>query len=291
MIKITHDDIKKMVKEAIERIMLEEGIGVGQFPKEGYCLIIAGSPGSGKSYLRDHSIPIYGKSFDLDAYREKYEKYLLNVKKMRKTTTTKNGEKILGAKDKAAEDAPSIITKSKNMFFNDTNRRVKDNVIFDVSGGKKQKEPMSLIDEIINMVKPLGYKIGVIWVVTNRSVAMQRNLQRSRTIGDQGFHNKTNQANKHMPKFLTGIEKGSLSRFVDDAWIVFNSGRNLNDKEVPKTIHLDKTENGFNIPEEMMNYLNDFLGPNEKKPSLYPQTYLSNSEIKKNNPSGDTYLR
>ena len=291
MIKLTQDDIKTMVKEAIERIMLEEGIGVGQFPREGYCLIIAGAPGSGKSYLRDNAIPIYGKSFDLDAYREKYERFLLNVKKMRKTTTKKDGEKILGAKDKAAEDAPSIITKAKNMFFGNTNRNFKDNVIFDVSGGKKAKEPMSLIDEIINMVKPLGYKIGVIWVVTNRSVAMQRNLDRSRTIGDQGFHNKTNQANKHMPKFLTGEDSGSLASMVDDAWIVFNSGKNLKDPNKPNTIHLNKTGKGFDIPSDMMTYITDFLGPNEKKPSLYPQTYLSNSEIKKNRPDGDTFLR
>ena len=54
-ITLNEQDIYKLVKETVNKL-LNEGLGVGSFPNNGYCLILAGGPGSGKSYLLNNDI-------------------------------------------------------------------------------------------------------------------------------------------------------------------------------------------------------------------------------------------
>lgn len=263
--KLNYNDINFIINEAVAQLM-EEGIGINQFPKYGYCLILAGSPGSGKSFLLSNEIPIQGKVFDIDDFREKLTKM--------------KGENV------ETKDAAILLRKSENAFLK-AQGNIKNNIIFDICGRPEQRGKWSLFEEIVQMVKPLGYKIGVIWVAANRSVALKRNVSRKRTLPDKSIHQRTNQVNKFVPEFLSS----NRANGIDEAWIVFSSGKNLTDTEIPKTISLEKTENGFNLTPEMKEYLSDFLGPKEKSNSWTPVTYLSNSEIKKLNDTPTTFLR
>lgn len=286
MINLNENDICLMVKEVINKIIngdttnIMEGIGMNEFPREGYCLIILGSPGSGKSYLRDTKIPIYGKIFDFDEVRDKYMNYLIKKKGLKKDEAKKVATKSAG---------PFVKQMEQNLLKNQTN--IKNNIIVDAGGqAPKRGEKTSLVNEIIGLVKPFGYKIGVIWVATNRSVAMQRNSNRSRVLPDNSFHKRSNSINGYVPEFLKG-SGDSLARHVDDAWIVFNSGPNLKDSNIPPTIHLTKNGNGFNIPDDLMSDLQSFVGPMEKNPSYTPTTYLSRAEFRKIEDTPNTYLR
>lgn len=260
--RLTYNDIRYIVSEATIRL-LNETIS---FPKEGYCLIIVGGPGVGKSYIRDNDLLINGKVFDIDEYREKY--YNITKKKLN------NKELALKLK------------KQEKLFLKNQNT-IKNNIIFDICGRPEQRGKWSLIEEIVEMVKPMGYKIGVCWVVGNRSVAMQRNLQRNRTLPDKSFHQRHNQVLKFLPNFLTS----ERAKNIDDAWICFSTGFNLNDKNIPSQIKLQKRNNSFIIENELLNQILTLSGPLEKSNKWSTETYLSNSEIKKCVNNVDTYLR
>lgn len=264
---LNEQDISKLVKETINKL-LTEGLGVGSFPNNGYCLILAGGPGSGKSYLLNNKIPINGKIFDIDILKEK-------LKRLHKLHNTKLDNKNI----------PLILRKQEELFLkNQIN--VKNNIIFDICGRPEQRGKWSLIEEIISMVKPLGYKIGLIWVISNRSVALDRNINRERVLPDKYFHSRNNQVKNFLPKFLSSEKANN----IDDAWVVFNSGKNLHTSDIPQTIHLEKNSTGFNLKNKE-GFINNFLGPSEKSNNFTPQTYYSAKEIKNLDNKPETYVR
>lgn len=264
--KLNYNDIKFIINEAAAQLM-EEGIGINQFPKYGYCLILAGQPGSGKSFLLQNQIPINGKIFSLDDYREKYGK-------------------LIGKKNPDRNKAKDLLLKAEKYFFNNQGD-IKNNVIIDACGLPEKRGSWSIFQEIASIVKPLGYKLGVIWVATNRSVAMQRNINRARTLDNSAFHDRANKVNKFIPEFLSS----SKANDIDDAWIVFNSGKNLYDDNIPKTISLEKTTEGFVVTDALRQQLNDFLGPQAKMVRRSPQNYLTNAEVKQLNYKPKDFLK
>lgn len=254
--KLNINDLQFIISETVKKLQLDEGIGMNEFPKYGYCLILAGQPGSGKSYVLQNQIPIDGKVFSLDDFREKYGK-------------------LIGKKNPDRNKAKELMFKAEDYFLNNQGN-IKNNIIIDACGLPEKRGTWSIFEQIATMVKPLGYKIGVIWVATNRSVAMQRNINRTRTLDNNAFHDRANKVNKFVPDFLSS----SRANDIDEAWIVFNSGKNLHDTNIPKTISLEKTENGFIISDELKQQLNDFLGPQAKIVRRSPQNYLTNAEVK-----------
>ena len=268
--KLNINDLQFIIYETTKKLQLDEGIGIDKFPKYGYCLIMAGGPGSGKSTLLKNELQIDGKVFSIDDFTEKYKK-LPNV--------TKNDLERKNISPKFIETQKTFLSAQGN---------VKNNVIFDICGaGKGRGQVWSTIEDVIALVQPYGYKIGIIWVVTNRSVAMKRNIQRDRTVSDAPFHQKTNKANAFLPFFLTNAR----ANVIDDAWVVFSSGSNINDNEIPKTVRLEKTESGFDIPNDLMQQIQNVLGPQEQETFKKPVTYLSNSEVKKLTTQPDNFLR
>ena len=260
--KVNYNDIQYIIHEASRRIINE----TISFPKEGYCLIIVGGPGVGKSYIRKTDLLIDGKVFDIDDFKEKYNSLF------KKNTNSKT--------------ISSKLKKQEELFLaNQTN--IKNNIIFDICGRPEQRGKWSLIEEIIEMVKPLGYKVGICWVIANRSVAIKRNLERKRVIPDKSLHQRHNQVLKFLPHFLTS----ERARNIDNAWIYFSSGNNLNDISIPRQIKLKKMGNAFVIDNDLKNQILSLSGPLEKSNTWKPQTYYSNSEIKRGNINKNSYLR
>lgn len=274
------------------------------FPRSGWAFIILGGPGSGKNYILNNQLPIDGKVFDIDKVVEQCVNAYIKNEYENDTMPTKAKLNNV-VKTCRSEIAPQIINSMRRLFFNKQNRTTLDNVIFLNCGNKKNND---LVGDIISQVKEFGYKVCIIFVAANRSVALNRNLQRGRTVDDKGFHSRSTRANNFINDFLT---KNSYPE-VDIAYLILSSGPNLNvSNDDNNVIKLEKTGNGFRLPNnnemkpnnqfvQTVGDLNKFLGrketfrDSEGKQRRDPQVYLNAREIRKNNmePNKDgTYLR
>ena len=284
--KLNINDLQFIIYEATKKLQLDEGIGIDKFPKYGYCLIMAGGSGSGKSTLLSTDLNIQGKFFDVDSFRD-------DIEHLRKTKGTFNADSFKKWKTK---DSKTLNDKNIDVFLK-SQTNVLNNIIIDTTASDKKKT-----EALIEKIKSYGYKIGLLWVASNRSVALQRNIKRGegvnkygykgRQVPDSGLHSAHNGALTNIPKYLTG----PISSLIDEAWITFTSGSSLKDNNIPKTIRLEKTDNGFIITSEIQELLDRILGQKE----VYTgnrgktQTYLSSPEIKKimsNGEEPNNYLR
>ncbi len=186
------------------------------YPKEGWAVIMAGGAGSGKGFAIGKLVLIDAKILDVDHLKKMY-----NIK---------TGEKfnLRNPDDVAALhqiiDAKGWKEKILNMFFNARNRL--NNIIFDITG-----KSLTSLQNYVGMTSELGYKISVVWVVTNREVAMVRNLLRDRIVPQQHFHQIHNQVKDTMFNFL---KDPWFSKLVDEAWVVFSG---------PATAEIEKHAN------------------------------------------------
>ena len=283
--KLNYNDINFIINEAAAQLM-EEGIGIDRFPQYGYCLIMAGGSGSGKSTLLSTDLDIQGKFFDVDSFRD-------DIEHLRKEKGNFNADSFKKWKSKESK----AINDNNIDIFLKSQTNVLNNIIIDTTASDKKKT-----EELIKKIKSYGYKIGLLWVATNRSVALQRNIKRGSTpnkygykgrqVPDSGLHTAHNGALTNIPKYLTG----PMSSYIDEAWITFTSGSSLKDNDIPKTIRLNKTDKGFIITPETQKLLDIILGKKEAYTGNKgkTQTYLSSPEIKKMMANGEEpndYLR
>lgn len=269
-IYITEQQYKSLLAEG--SVLSNNG---AYFGNTGWCLILMGAPGSGKSYFLKNNALINGKIFDVDEFKARYERFLKrNGQKNKSYNEIRNG-------------AVAYLKNSEAHFINAQTPKTLNNVIFDICGRPGKRGEMPLAQEIIEMVKPLGYRIILLWVVCNRSVAMLRNVSRGlsgagrKVIPDKPFHARTNQVNKFVPSFL----QSDAVKDCDLAYIAFTSSDSLSPfdkKEQNQTlVKLDKSATGgFIIPQELQQKINIVLGPAEKSTGFTPQTYLKNANVK-----------
>ena len=185
-----------------------------------------------------------------------------------------NGDDVAAIHGKVKERGWKDVERRN--FFNDdknTNGRL-PNVIFDITG-----KSISDIEEILHYVKPLGYKVMFIWAVTNRSMAMFRNLTRRKRVVPQNIlHSIHNAHNDFIPKFLKGSYGSDAISQIDDAWLAFGSGDNLQQNEIENPcVKLTKVNGVFEFPSGTEEMLWKILGPREED-AQSPKTYLSNDD-------------
>ena len=256
---------KEYLKEETETIDEASVVTFGgkTFPKNGWCVILAGGPGSGKGYQQDNSIMIDAKVFDVDKLKSLYVK------------AAKAG-KINDKKDydfKKPEDVAALHQivsdkkydkKIKNIFF-DKDEKL-PNVIFDITG-----KNVAELKQYCERVKRKGYKTSLVWVVSNRDVALVQNLTRPRVVPQNVFHKIHNAILANLPDFI----KTDAANYFDECWILFGSTKKLHKNmtsEEEKELHdnrsfkLTKKGDGFEISEELSNRLYDILGEMEENP-------------------------
>ena len=247
------------------------------FPNNGWCVILAGGPGSGKGYQQDNSIMIDAKVFDVDKLKSLYVKAAkagkINDKKdydFRKPEDVSALHKIVASKE--------YESNIKYNFF--ANNEKLPNVIFDITG-----KNVAELKQYCEMVKKKGYKTSLVWVVTNRDVALVQNLTRPRVVPQNVFHKIHNAILANLPDFI----KTDAAKYFDECWIIFGTTKKLPKNMTPeeeKELHdnrafkLAKKGEGFEISEELSRRLYDILGVMEENPDE-PVKYKNYFTLKK----------
>lgn len=246
------------------------------YPRDGWAVVLAGGSGSGKGVVVKRKLMIDAKVIDVDRLKELYA--ALDKKKTGKNWDFGNPEHVRELhkiiKEKGWKD--TII----NTFFNDNGSRL-TNIIFDVTG-----KSVSSLKEYIIMAKKVGYKVSFVWVVTNRGLAMIRNLSRTRVVDQDLFHDIHNRVKATVFPFL----RSSYASFVDEAWIVFSGKAEHSTEpyspyagfERGEVVKLKKVGGKFVSPPERPNLEREVvnhLGPDEVNP-FTPEVYLDFADVK-----------
>lgn len=228
-------------------------------PKFGWLTILIGGGGSGKGSIRKTSMLIDGRVLDVD----KFKTQLL--------TKMAHDEGLSGAAVKEYIDRnlsdPNIVStlhnivKSKrwperknSIVFNRASHPDPErlpNVILDITG-----KHMDDIARGVVMGRSMGYKIKVIWVLTDMEVALFRNLRRIRKVNGDIIADAHHNVYATALNVMDGLHGGcDFSGDIDSFDIVFNSGSGPNgdmtaDEKTDRVIELIKNDGQFVIPEK-----------------------------------------
>ena len=252
------------------------------YPKNGWAVIMAGGPGSGKGYVISHKIAIDAKIIDVDELKRQYVEAAKRNKKSG-TGKIKDDRDYDFKNPKDVGDLHDIVDKKmykekmEDNFFSSHKEGDKPNIIYDITGSKADK-----LKNLGKMLKDMGYKVSLVWVVTNRQVALMRNMCRTRVVPEVIFHDVANKVNANVFPFM----QSSDAKYYDEAWVVFNSADSLKElsseekKEFEKmsVVKFLKKGSSFVIPDDVAERVFKTLGQQENNPSS-PEVYKSYSEI------------
>lgn len=260
--------------------------GKKAYPKDGWSVVMAGGAGSGKGFTISKQLLIDAKILDVDAMKIMFAKASAKGGEGAIASLTggrefnfKNSKDVsdlhamigtdLSLDKKRLVALVNVIKQSKGKYL--------PNLIFDITGKTSTK-----LMNIANTTKRLGYKNAIVWVVTNRQVALIRNMLRDRVVGERLFHEIHNQVSKVLLDFLQSND----AKDYQEGWIVFSGSKELSDiskaeakKLFNNSVHkLEKQGSKFLVPDELMEKIVDFLGPEEENPNN-TKTYKNYKEI------------
>ena len=204
------------------------------YPKDGWCLIMCGGPGSGKSTVLKNIIPINAKIYDADAIKQYAVKH----------GEIADNELILNGKH---YDIPDDIEPPYNLDNSDyvsylhntlkpLNKRIKNNmfkmgadngrlpnIAFDITGSDLED-----FTQIIDNVIPLGYKVCIIWVLGTLQMSLDNNAARARKVKKDIVLTKYHDVITTVPRV---IDSPSIMSKVNDFWVVFSVAYNIKTQE------------------------------------------------------------
>lgn len=238
------------------------------YPKRNIAVVLSGGAGSGKSYLLKHNVAIEGKVINVDDLKDMWvsaiKKGKLKDPSGRTEYDFKNPKDVSDLhqtiKDKNFKE------KQEDAFFGTYENGNRPNVIYDITGDSADK-----LKNTGKMLQDLGYHVVLVWVVTNRQVALMRNMCRSRVVSQEVFHSTHNGVLKNVLPFL----KNSGAGYYNEAWVVFSSSDSLKDLTPEqqkafddyKTVKLTKNGSKFDVPVELEERILTTLGPEETDPA------------------------
>lgn len=217
-------------------------------PKFGWCVIYVGGPGSGKGSATKFLSRLEGDYYNVDNLKEIERMWNIKDPKTGKPhsdnfKTPKGGRlpKLDREGNPKVDNLGRPITYDKNrnmansefvselhnemsslgkkwkgsILDNPENKEGRDrlpNIIFDITGDKVSK-----LNEIIDSLKPIGYKIAIIWVLSTAERAFRNNQNRDRKVDtDTVFLPKHLNVIKAMKEFFAS---GDISK-VDEFWVI-----------------------------------------------------------------------
>lgn len=230
------------------------------YPRDGWAVFTAGGPGSGKSFTIKNQFMIEGKVLDSDVVKVLYIHLL---QKLLNDPDVSNEEKnkllepfeghVPNLKNPHDMDNLHKYTSWKKHFFTKvfdsflkSSGKSLQNVIIDTTGNN--------LSEIVlnaNLLKEMGYKVSMVWVITNINLAKIRNKTRDRTVPDDYLEYVHNKLLNSIPE---SIRAGLLDR-LDELWIVLgsdNKSNNFKEKFANSVFKLEKGEGTFKLSDEML---------------------------------------
>jgi len=234
-------------------------------PNYGECIILAGGPGSGKSFIKNIIDANY-KTFDVDDLKSKYVKLLQQgkLKDELKDFNFKNPEDVTdlhlrvkqhGWKQKQID---LIFRNKQNPNKEANNSKILPNILFDRVSGDIED-----ITEIAIRAKELGYNVTLVWVLCNLDVAIMNNMVRDRFVDIDTVVIPNHKAAYQTLTDLLNNKYPHFNAFIDTAWIGYapGYGRKLSSKyKNSPTIKIKKDVDGnfiFNQEELVDTFLKE----------------------------------
>lgn len=218
-------------------------------PKYGWCVIYAGGPASGKSSSAAYNVPIVGKKIDVDEFKSLENKLQVvtndNIPKntiepgfVKKFENGKyyreilNSEKIGGDIRKMNMGDPDYVSTAheildpltdkikasmRNIGKYNSQERL-PNIIFDQTSKNASK-----VLRMVNEVKQYGYKVAIIWVLTDMSKNFDAFTERGnhgRKMDPSLFMDIHPQVIKAM---LSVFENPEMLSQLDEFWVIHNT--------------------------------------------------------------------
>lgn len=218
-------------------------------PKYGWCVIYMGGGASGKSTATQFLSRLQGKYFNVDDFKENSRYWKLknpatgrsyedDFNTSEEERRLDNGE-FMGELHKTF--TPLGYKKKSSMLHNPASNLDRlPNLIFDMTGDK-----ISKIDEIVSNVKPLGYKVAIIWVLNTFETAKKNVLLRAR--GDKSKTTMNLIASKHLSVLNTAKEifNSNYISNIDEFWVI-DASTDINPYDEPVKYH--DQQNVYHIP-------------------------------------------
>lgn len=268
-------------------------IGGNAYPENGWAIIFAGGSASGKSTLiKNGRLKFKGEALSTDTLGEEMIEVHNNAAKYatEDPQRLKEAEKLVAAGLVSRYPETNILNKVQNLVLDFDAKTVSTGKVSTIlsNGAHAQKESFfkhridanaanGLANVLLDMtgkerevnlyteyLKEKGYKIALVWVITNRSVALLWNHLRPRSMKVGAVHTGHDEPNKYL---LQALMDGRL-KDMDDAWLVFNStesiGREMTDEEKScSAVRLTKNIDGkFLVDEILAKNVKAVLGPN-----------------------------
>lgn len=227
---IVYEEIKIDHNTVLTEEMLYEDKVVkfdGQtYPDFGWCVIMCGAPGSGKSTVLNNIVPIDARIYNPDRLKE--------LAVAHGVVDTENNELIFGNDTIPLDgmEAPYTLKnpeyvshlhkhlkpldrKNKQSVFDAGKRADKrrlPNVAFDIAGS--DIEDLRLI---FDKLQPLGYKFCIVWVFNTLKNVIRNNAARDRNGLEKLIIQKYFDVLTTIPMFMKSAD---LIQYVDNFWIV-----------------------------------------------------------------------
>ena len=248
-------------------------------PKFGWCIIMAGGPGCGKGWCIDNKLLVQGKHFDVDKFKQQYVAIQNKVRG--------EAEKLDLKDPKTTQELHAIIKnkqwkeKERQYFANGANVQERlPNIIFDITS-KSTRD----IDDIVSFIRDNDklYNVALVWVATNRSVAMYNNFnpKRGRIVPETIFHEVHNAVNATMLNLITTYRTYG----IDEFWCIKNSTNSIesmkyDSKDRPTGIPTNNVINISNASAGDIEDIKSTIGLYEPNPSN-PINYMHFDELQK----------
>ena len=207
------------------------------YPTSGWCIIVCGGSGMGKSTVVDNLLNIDGKHLDVDVVKSLW---LKTTQFDGDILTTADGKQYDLDKENIPEPydfsnpkfvsfvhkvAKPVARARQNAFIKSAGSVTKDrlpNVIFDITGDKITK-----FMDIIDTVRPLGYQIAVVFVAGEVSQAIEQNERRPRKVDRDILLTK----HKDVLYTIDKLFKSNIIKQVDECYIVVQFRIDVNTRE------------------------------------------------------------
>lgn len=217
-------------------------------PKFGWCVIYVGGPASGKGTATKYLSRLRGDYYNVDDLKEIERMWQIRDPKTGKPHAdnfdTPEEDRHMGNAEFVSElhqEMKPLSKKWKKSILanpeNEEGRERLPNVIFDITGDETKK-----IMEIVDHLKPIGYKIAIIWILSTIEKALRNNTSRPRQVDTD---------NVFIPKHEGVIESveelfnsGAIDK-LDEFWVI-DSAIEINPSVDPVGYH--KAQNVYHIP-------------------------------------------